>query len=84
MVKTLTVPEAAVRLGLSVDSVRRRYQTGVIKIVEPSEGERRVLIPVCEIERLERLRKARKPARRTKDTTASSGTDRKSAAAGGD
>lgn len=84
MGKSLTVAEAAARLGCGELTIRRRYQRGDIEIVEPSEGERRVLIPVREIERLERERRERKPARRTKSTTATDAVDRKTSAAGGD
>lgn len=83
MVKALTVAETAARLGCSELTVRRRYKAGEIEILEPRIGERRVLIPVREIERLERERREQKPARRTKSNPAlQSVQDRKSAAAG--
>ena len=87
MVETLTVPEAAARLGVSAETIRRRYQGGEIEIVEPRDGERRVRIPITELERLERERRERKPARRVKSNAAmkpAQAPDNKSRAAGGD
>jgi hypothetical protein len=84
--RSFTDPLAA-RRGCGELTIRRRYQRGDIEIVEPSEGERRVLIPVREIERLERERRERKPARRTKGSAvpqAAQAPDNKTAAAGGD